>query len=477
MSDNPVFSYTKRDYERARKEGIAQIPILSKGNWTDLNATDPGIIILDYVHALVDMINFYQDHQALESFIPTAKERANIFRLAKQFNYKIRSSKGALVTVNFHSDLKYDHPIKIPKYTTVSTYNNIRYFTNEDAYLLAGQTDVSIQCVQGERHERIYKGTGVSTLTNTESQSNQYVNLISPNIDTDSIIIVDNLNRTWKPVDYIVFSKSSERVYQVELNPDNTVTILFGDGERGVVPSITDKLNIYYTVNNGEEGRIEAGAITLLDDYIYDEGKYIEFTVSNSESSIGGYSAQSSSSIRELAPGIIKAQDRAVTLNDFENLAKQIEGVSAVKAYDINIAPDLCLHHEVKVLVVPDSGQEDSKDLLLGRVYNYLYNRMIPPTNLQVISPSYTLVDIEISAIKLANYDASAIEYQIYNQVKDYFLGISTAIGETYYPMELMNEISNIEGIRYLSSFTPNTPIEIDKLSVAKLGNISITVK
>ena len=66
---NPIFSYTKRDYEGARQEGLAQIPILSNGVWTDLNASDPGIILLDYVHGLVDMIQYYQDHQALETIV------------------------------------------------------------------------------------------------------------------------------------------------------------------------------------------------------------------------------------------------------------------------------------------------------------------------------------------------------------------------------------------------------------------------
>ena len=36
MIENPIFSYTRRDYEGSRQEGLAKIPILSKGNWTDL---------------------------------------------------------------------------------------------------------------------------------------------------------------------------------------------------------------------------------------------------------------------------------------------------------------------------------------------------------------------------------------------------------------------------------------------------------
>ena len=57
--ENPFFSYTNRDFENSRKEGMARIPILSKGLWTDLNAGDPGVVLLDYMHALADLCNYY----------------------------------------------------------------------------------------------------------------------------------------------------------------------------------------------------------------------------------------------------------------------------------------------------------------------------------------------------------------------------------------------------------------------------------
>jgi len=236
MSENPIFSYTRRDYEGSRREGLAKIPIISKGHWTDLNATDPGIIILDYVHALVDMMNYYQDHQALEAFITTAKERENIFRLAKQLSYKILSAKGATCDVVFTSSMIYNHTIRIPKYTKISTMSGITYLTMQDAYLSAGETRVTVPCIQGKLMTVTYTGTGISRLSPVAGAANQSIRLVDYNIDLDSIQITDNLNRLWSPVEYITFSTELDRVYQVELNPDDTVSIKFGDGERGIIP-------------------------------------------------------------------------------------------------------------------------------------------------------------------------------------------------------------------------------------------------
>ena len=471
MSENPIFSYTKRDYEGSRKEGISRIPILSSGNWTDLNATDPGVIILDYLHALVDMVQYYQDHQALESFLSTAKERSNIFRLAKQLSYEIRSAKGALCDVTFSSELIYDHPIKIPKYTRVSTADGITYLTSEDAYISAGEDNVVVHCTQGKLYETTY--TYSEALG--DAITAQSIHLTASNIDTKSIEIRDSLGRLWEPVDLLIFSTAEDRVYQVDLNPDDSVTIKFGNGERGVYPKESDILTVKYIISDASEGRIGANTIVTLEDDIYDNGNYVEFLVSNSRASTGGYEVQSSREIRELAPGAIKAQGRAVTLSDFERLAKLIPGVSEAKAYDVNNKPSL-LYHEVQVLIVPENYDE-SLTALQSDVYNYLYQRMIPPTNLQILVPSRIPIDLSITVKKLGNELDDRIIYDIREVVIEYFENRKGTIGEDFYPTDLATIISRVSGVRYIVSITPNSPVEIADSSVAILGEVSIYVE
>ena len=474
---NPLFSYTRRDYEGSRKEGLAKIPSISRGEWTDLNATDPGVIILDYVHALVDMMNYYQDHQALETFITTAKERANIFRLAKQLSYQIRSAKGAVCEVEFSTPLIHDYTIKIPKYTKVSTENRINYLTTEEAYLLPGKSSILVPCAQGEIKTITYQGTGISRFSNISGAVNQSIRLIDNNIDIDSINIEDSVGRIWSSVDYIVFSRENDRVYQVELNPDDSVSIKFGDGERGIVPKESDMLTITYISTLAEEGRVGAGALIHLNNVIEnDKGQYIEFLVTNPKASIGGSSSQSSRDIRELAPGSIKAQNRAVTLNDFENLAKLVDGVAEARAYDINTKPDLCLYHEVKVLITP-KDPAGATDVLKEKVYNYLYERMIPPTNLQVLLPSYIDIDISVQVKKLDNIIEGRLAYELQSAIESYFSSREGAIGERFYPSDLIASLSRIEGVRYIIAMTPNEPLDIQDFSVFRLRDINIEIQ
>lgn len=473
---NQIFSYTKRDYEGSRKEALSKIPYLSGGVWTDLNATDPGIIILDYVHALVDMVNFYQDHQALESFLVTAKERANILRLAKQLSYKVRSATGAKVYVTIHTDFYYNYPIKIPKHTKVRTADNISFITTEDAYIESGKSEVTVLCEQGTLYTKEYIGTGLSRFSNVDppANQNQSITLTVPNIVIDSISIKDNLGRLWNPVDFIVFSTGVDRVYQVDLDPTDSVTIKFGDGQRGVVPQVTDTLTISYLVSDAENGRVGIGAIRYIDPIYDKDNQYIELTVTNKEASVGGSSPQSEESIKETAPGAIKAQDRAVTLDDYVALSKLVEGVVDARAYDINTNRDIPFH-VVKVLIIPEDKASGS--VILKNVYDYLYKRVIPPTNLQVTLPSEIVIDISITVKSIDSVDKGELEYKIISTVKDYFKNKSHIIGEDFYPTDLSTVIANIPNVKYIVSMTPNNVISIQDLSIAELGNLTVIVE
>ena len=164
-----------------------------------------------------------------------------------------------------------------------------------------------------------------------------------------------------------------------------------------------------------------------------------------------------------------------MTLKDFENLAKLVDGVSDAKAYDINIAPDMCLYHEVKVVIVPEKGTA-ANTALVSNVYNFLYERMIPPTNLQVLAPSDISVDIHVVIARDTNLVEGGIEYSVKNAIEEYFLNRSGAIGQEFNPNELSAIINQVKGVRYVNEITPNKIINVDRLSVIKLGNLNISM-
>lgn len=478
MSNN-IFSYTNRSYEESRQEGISKIPIISNGDYTDLNTTDPGIIILDYVHALVDMVQFYMDHNALEAFLSTAKERKNIFRLAKQLGYDVRCSKGSTCDVVFSIEDPKTSVIKIPVGTSLATSTNPRvpFMTTVESYIYPGQTSVTVPCVQSILREMEYTGTGKSSLDSIPGSEDQYVDLPVQGVDLDSIYVIDDTNFIWNKVDNITFSNTGSKDYEAYLMYDGTVRVQFGNDERGYTPRETDILSIYYSVNLGSEGRVAANSVTIINSngtFETEDGETVSLSVTNPLASVGGSDPEDSESIRNSAPAIIKSQDRAVTLADYEALAKRVSGVKDAKAYDINTAPDECLYYEVKVMIIPDGDSVTSE--LKKNVYDYLYKRITPPTVLTIISPVYESIDIATSVVISNNYQPEAVTYSITEALSAYFDTITGSLGETINPNTLISVITKVEGVQYVNDITPSTPITLGSKVIPRLGKTDITV-
>ena len=478
MDTNNIFSYTKRSYEEARQEGISKIPLISNGDWTDTNSTDPGIVILDYVHALVDMVQYYQDHNALESFLSTAKERKNIFRLAQQTGYKIRGSTGSTVDVTFSVDKISNKTIVIPMYTKISTNdgNPIYYLTTEESYIYAGSTEVTVPCVQGERLTTNYTGTGESSLDNILLPANQSVKLTVTGIDLDSIVVYDS-KVVWEAVTNVLFSNPNTKEYSTYLNYDGTVTVQFGNDERGYTPKTTDTINIDYTYSLGEDGRVAANSIVSIhnNSFKYDDGTgSVHLYVNNKLSSVGGSYPEDSETIREESPNVIKAQDRAVTLSDFETLAKRVSGVLYAKAYDINKAPDICSYYEIKLLIITDS-QSSSKSVE-NSVKEYISRRIIPPTVFSIISPVYETIDISVNIVASDSYTDDNLKYNITRVLKEYFSTLSTSLGYDIIPNILITKISTVAGVEYVESISPSSIRTLNFNTLPSLGNVTVNV-
>ena len=84
-----AIDYTARDFSSIRSELINYIKRYYPGSYKDFNEASFGSLMVDLTSYVGDMLSFYLDYQANESFIQTALEFDNIIKIAKQmgFNY------------------------------------------------------------------------------------------------------------------------------------------------------------------------------------------------------------------------------------------------------------------------------------------------------------------------------------------------------------------------------------------------------
>lgn len=201
----------------------------------------------------------------------------------------------------------------------------------------------------------------------------------------------------WHEVKDFMLSTKLDRHFVVDRQRGE---IRFGDGINGrLLPVAANNIRFRrYQTGGGLFGNKPAGSITQLRTSVaYVSG------VTNLEPAIGGQDIEDWDAVRERASGLLRHRGRAVTREDYEDLAKLVSPVIArAKCYpNLDLAQDPVGEAElpgiVSLIVVPRSlDRKPLPDLnLLHQVAKYMNGCRVADTELVVLAPEYIQVSVE----------------------------------------------------------------------------------
>lgn len=348
--------YTSRDYAALRDDLIAaveaRLPEWSGGD--DVN---------DYLRALLegfafvgDINNYYIDRAANEAFLATASMRSSLLNISRTFGYSPSGPIAASVTLTLANSG--GSSVSIPAGTQFTgTYNRdgvqtvVTFESTEDVTLGAssvasvlateGSTARGSTTLQGTGDPigvLLYRPDGASVSDGTPDQ--RFVIAAKPIIEgsvrvwvhppTGTPTVADGVE--YFEISNLIDSKAFDRVFSVERNADDSVDIVFGDGASGFIPPSGYLVRATYRTGLGSGGNVLANTINSTG--LRPDGSTLPATVSVShvDAAVGGIDAESNDDIRDKAYRALRTKNRAVTLQDFEDLAKKAPGMSRAKA-------------------------------------------------------------------------------------------------------------------------------------------------
>tara|TARA_R110000824_G_scaffold253884_2_gene442911 strand:- start:4368 stop:6161 length:1794 start_codon:yes stop_codon:yes gene_type:complete len=91
----PPIKYTNRDFEGIKRDLINYAKIYYPDTYKDFNEASFGALLFDMVAYTGDILSFYTDYQANESFLDSAIELKNVVRLAKQMGFKFPGAQNS----------------------------------------------------------------------------------------------------------------------------------------------------------------------------------------------------------------------------------------------------------------------------------------------------------------------------------------------------------------------------------------------
>jgi hypothetical protein len=138
----------------------------------------------------------------------------------------------------------------------------------------------------------------------------------------------------WSKVEKMSLATPTQSVYTTYVDDENFTHVLFGDNASGRVPPTNVEIYVGYRYGVGVSANsLGVNTINVLNnDFATQSG----VTVTNTSSPVGGADVESVESMRYSIPRAAALKQRAVTVEDYVNLALQVPGITKATAYGEN---------------------------------------------------------------------------------------------------------------------------------------------
>lgn len=219
MSDVKIkelaINYTARNFSSIKDELVSYTKRYYPETFKDFSEASFGALMLDMVSYVGDILSFYVDYQANESFLQTAIEYKNIINLSRQLGYKFDAS--------------------------ATSYGNVTLYILVPALTAGGGPDTSYMPV-------LKQGSSFSSTSGT-----QYLLLEDVNFaDSDNDIIVGTVNQsTGAPLQYAV--RASGRIISGQLRTSQFEIGEFRKYRKLEIPggpSVAEIINVFDSQGN-----------------------------------------------------------------------------------------------------------------------------------------------------------------------------------------------------------------------------------
>jgi hypothetical protein len=300
-------------------------------DWTDRSELDLGVALTEAFAFMADNLAYYQDRWANEALFPSAVQRRSVIEHCKLIGYELSPAVSARVELTFVTSAAGTVPARTKVLVDTSDGSDPATFELVSDFIAAG-AGITTGVLA-------YEGSSVSEVIGSSdgSPDQSYALSSTPlalNPDGSSslevTVTVGFVDQVWTEVDNFLESGSSDQHFRTEIDENDVVTVIFGDGVNGEIPAGgVDNISAVYRVGGGISGnQIATNKLTRL------VGSFAFVTsVTNPAAPTGGINRETISQAKINAPLSLKALNRAVTHDDYRALALEVPGVLHAYAF------------------------------------------------------------------------------------------------------------------------------------------------
>ena len=419
-----VVDYQARDYDSLLRAMREQIPY-KLPEWTEFDSeADFGRALLELFAHMGDVLSYYQDRVATESFLGTAQTRRSVIHHLGLIGYRLATATPAAAALTLSFPAACVETVVLRRGDAFATKSSadspsVRFeYTAEvplvvecgELAVVDGRKSVAdVPVEEGLFIDREVVGTSDGTPGQRFPLANAGLILRAgpgaPALGRD-LVLQTELGGTvteWTRQETLAFSRASQADYVVEIDENDRATVGFGDGEFGAVPAAGATIRASYRVGGGAHGNVAAGRIGTIADA--PQLTLLGAEVTNPAPATGGAARETIAHAVQHAPSVFRSLNRAVTRADYEALAIRFGGVGKVRA-------EATSWNTVTLFVAPEGGGQVS-DVLRFDLLAYFEDLRPLSTLIEVESVDYLEVFVTAEVEVVGYYSQEQVAEEV----------------------------------------------------------------
>ena len=463
MNTLPAIDYTNKDFASLR-QAMLDLARYRLPEWSDQSSADFGMLMVDLFAYMGDVVLYYQDRIANESFLQTAVERRSVLDALRLIGYELAppvTSATALTLFFKVPPLGSSTVVTIPTgaqfASTATTTVGVQLFEYLGAPLdIDLATDQVAASTDGKT--LVYSGLPITqsavqpttVIGSSTGEPNQSFAVPSSPVVLDTLVVEVDEGAgwvTWSRVDSLLYrlgddgsvtlSSADDRDYIVQFDENDVCWVLFGDGTYGrIPPTAVNNVRATWHVGGGSASNVAAGAITTIKTTIP-----LLQSVSNPAAAAGGADHEDIAHAQAFGPLAFRSGQRAVTLTDYVALAQQAGGVAKVRA----AAPTW---NTIELYVAPAGSTATPVPESLRRgLIAYFEDKRMAGTFVEVLDATYIPIDIGIELVYDKRYQAEAVQQSAEAAVQTLLAFANVDFGQPLYLSDVYGTVEALPGV------------------------------
>jgi hypothetical protein len=430
--------YTDRTADQMKDNVVtnlqSQVPEI-----TDHSESNLFIKLVNMFTGLLEGLNYNIDNVGRESHMDSARLYSNVVRLSRSWDYRISSQQAAQVqlTISYISTSVLAFPgATIPSGSIVQTANGIQFVTVEPLVITSG----SFSTAKGQVSATNVIAIPYTSLGTSDGTANQIL-IVNDKISGFTATIRVGGIDIYESVETFAYSLATDKHFIQTVNEDGEVIIKFGDGTNGIVPTLSDSLEIQYNQTNGIDGNVLGQTIVQIVGGFPVVSNYT-VSVTNLEAAVAGTEVESAVSIKQNVARLFRTRNRAVTELDFVDIAilePQVENAGVI--FECG--------KTVNVYIVPIGGGLAPPSLLADVEAWFNDNRRIITHRIRAFTAGEIHIKGTIDVTAKSGFDLNQVQTNVENAWLGYFASTNQQISGTVRIGDIYEAVEAAEGVDY----------------------------